>query len=116
MGIFWGILIFAGIGTAIYCYIERRHDHSWIIVDDFDGHCDNLLDEAYSKAAACGDRLAYLSKTKRQEIRGVDMYKCNKCGKSGAPWSWHGTDLDKIVSDEIHGVCPCGGVILLIDD
>jgi len=87
----------------------------WTDYSEFDNH----LDEMYAKAAAQGDRLENLSKKKRQEVRGVDMYRCNKCKRSGAPWSWmHDTDknLDDFSSDEIPGVCPCGGVIVLIDD
>jgi hypothetical protein len=77
------------------------------------------LDEVYSKAAARGDKLEHLGKKKRQQYRGVDCYKCNKCGKGGPPWIWipeTGIDLDDIPEDVIPGVCPCGGIIILVDD
>jgi len=77
------------------------------------------LDEVYSKAAARGAKLDHLPKKTRQVYRGVDGYKCQGCGRSGAPWSWvadAGVNLDNIPEDVIPGVCPCGGVIVLIDD
>lgn len=76
------------------------------------------LDEVYSKAAAHGDKLEHLSKKKRQQYRGVNSYKCTGCGKRGPPWGWITTevDLNEIPEDIIENVCPCGGVIILIED
>jgi hypothetical protein len=84
------------------------------------GHIDpTYLDEVYAKAAARRDKLEHLGKKKRQQYRGVDAYRCMGCGEVGAPWSWlpaTGVDLDEVEEDIIHNVCPCGGVIVLIDD
>ena len=78
----------------------------------------NILDEIYAKAAAKGDKLDHLSKKSRQQIRGVDLYKCANCGKIGAPWeiqTWR-KNLDTIDEDVIPNGCRCGGTVFLIDD
>lgn len=82
------------------------------------GLCESILDEHYSKVAASGDKLKYLSKKRRQQIRGVDYYKCEECGEVGPPWNidlWT-EDLDTVDEDVIPGGCRCGGTVVLIDD
>ena len=95
-------------------FVRQRGGDEWIGVLEREGY----LDEIYSKAAAQGDKLEHLSKKKRQQIRGVDLYQCTKCGVIGPPWSinrWV-RDLDTVEEDVIPGGCKCGGTVVLIDD
>ena len=88
------------------------------LLDWHRGNMESIRDEVYAKAAAKGDKLKHLGKKKRQQIRGVDCYKCMSCGESGPPWQiniWI-KDLDTIEEDIIPNGCKCGGTVVLIDD
>jgi len=117
---------------AIVCFIRAINGHnaskdpetgfpyppSKELLDWHRGNMESIKDQFHATAAAKGDKLKYLGKKKRQQIRGVDSYRCKKCDVVGSPWQiniWT-KDLDTIEEDVIPGGCKCGGTVVLIDD
>ena len=112
------IFIVCGLFVLIlFLFVTVSHDD---YTDPLKGpnDCQLIWEEHLAKRAIAGDKLHYLGKKQRQQIRGVDLYRCQKCGQVGAPWEinhWK-FDLDTVEEDRLPDACRCGGTVILIDD